>query len=554
MKKLFLLMLLIVFTHFVTNAADIPKLIRTNNGSVNLILNGKPFLILGGELMNSSASTLENMAPKWKTIKQLNVNTVLLPITWEQFEPEEGTFDYSVTEGLIKQAREYDMKLIFLWFGSWKNATSGYAPHWVMRDTKRFPRMQTAKGENRPYLSNLSEELNNADAKAFKALMTFIKKIDSKEQTVIMCQIENEVGIKGDSRDRSVKAEKLFASDVPAELMNYITEKEKQLLPEIVTRWNENGKKTKGSWAEVFGKNDLADELFMAWHYAKFIDKIAVAGKEVYPLPMFVNAWTINPEKPIPGVYPSGGPNHRMLDVWQAAALSIDFIGVDNYLEDYKDMCKQFYRNGNPMFVPEAVPLWLGDKLSGPAKAFYTFGEFNTLCFSPFAIDHPAYDENHPLGRAYHVLNYLTPLIIQEQETGNMRGFMEQDSKNERIDFKDYYLNINYDKPYLGYGLVIRLADDEFLIAGNGFSAQFFSKMKPLSGLSYGTIREGYYENGKWKTTKYLNGDEAGQGVGGFKLPGVYLKEDANINTITSIRIKLVPIDGSTTENTEDLN
>lgn len=554
MKKLFLLLLLIALTHFVTIAADIPKLIRTSNGSVNLILNGKPFLILGGELMNSSASTLENMAPKWKTIKQLNVNTVLLPITWEQFEPEEGTFDYSLAEGLIKQAREYDMKLIFLWFGSWKNATSGYAPHWVMRDTKRFPRMQTDKGENRPYLSNLSEELNNADAKAFKALMTFIKKIDSKQQTVIMCQIENEVGIKGDSRDRSVKAEKLFASDVPVEFINYITEKEKQLLPEIVTRWHENGKRTKGSWAEVFGKNDLADELFMAWHYAKFVNKIAVAGKEVYPLPMFVNAWTINPEKPIPGVYPSGGPNHRMLDVWQAAAPSVDFIGVDNYLEDYKDMCKQFYRNGNPMFVPEAVPIWLGDKLGAPSKAFYTFGEFNTLCFSPFAIDHPIYDENHPLGIAYHVLKNLTPLIIQEQGTGNMRGFMEQDSKNERIDFEDIYLNINYDKPYTGYGLIIRLAKDEFLIAGNGFSAQFFSKMKPLSGLSYGTIQEGYFENGKWKTTKYLNGDEAGQGVGGFKLPGVYLKEDANINTITSIRVKLVPINGSTTENTEDLN
>jgi hypothetical protein len=550
-----LTILCIVLFCVATNAQDIPKLVRNKNGAAHLLVKDKPFMMLGGELMNSSGSTLEDMALRWKNLKSLNLNTIFVAAAWQQIEPEEGKFNFTVVEGLIKQARKNKIKLVFLWFGSWKNGYSGYAPEWVLRDLKRFPRMQTAKGENRPILSPLSEELNKADAKAYTALMTFIKKVDSRENTVLMMQIENEVGSRNDSRDRSPEAERKFNSNVPSDLMTYIQQKEKQLWPEISKRWNENGRKLEGTWPEIFGKNDLADELFMACHYATFINEISVSGKQVYPISTYVNAWAISPEKATPGVYPSGGPNHRMLDVYQAVAPSIDLIAVDNYQKDYKRMTHLFHRNGNPVFIPEAVPMWEGDYMSGPSKAFYTYGEFNTICFSPFSIDHPAYNENHPLAKAYETLNNLMPLILKEQGTGKMRGFMQQDSvKQERIDFKDYYINVRYPQNYTGYGLVIQLSDDEFLLSGNGFNAQFFSKNKLLSGLSYGLIKEGHFVNGEWKTTRFLGGDEASQGVGGLKLPVAFTKELATPNSITTVRVKVIPIPGSTVENADAVN
>jgi Beta-galactosidase len=548
MKYLYITPLLLTLA-FSVIAQDIPKLKKNKNEVTQMIVNGKPYVMLAGELMNSSASTLESMAPKWERLKNLNLNTVLLTATWEQVEPEEGTYDLSVVDGLIKEARKHDLKLVFLWFGSWKNGSSGYAPYWVMKDTKRFPRMKNDKGENRPYLSHFSQNLLDAETKAFTAFMSHIKEIDRDQNTVLMVQVENEVGLLGDSRDRSQLAEELFAKEAPQDLIRYFQKNEKIILPEIIEQWKANGKKAKGTWLEVFGNesNNLADELFMGWYYAKHIQHLAAEGKKIYPIPMFVNAWTIYPKDPIPGHYPSGGPNMRMLDLYQFAAPAIDVLAVDNYNDDYIAKLKEFDRNGNPILVPEAVALFRGEKWSGPAKAFYTLSEFNALCFSPFGIDNAVYDENHPLKDAYRVLNNLMPLIIKEHGSGKMRGFMQQEkARGDKIDFGDYEMNVRYNQPYQGYGLVIRLSDDEFLVSGNGADISFTSKIKSLPGISYGTIREGYFEDGKWKTIKYLNGDEAMQGVGGVKMPPVYLSEDASPNLVSTVIIKVVPVESST--------
>lgn len=547
MKKFFYTLLLLTVFLF-ANAQQPPQLVRNKHGVAQLMVDGKPYVMLAGELMNSTSSTLESMAPVWQRMKNLNLNTLLLSVSWEQLEPEEGKYDFSIVDGLIGEARQHDLKLVFLWFGSWKNGSSGYAPHWVLRDTKRFPRMKNKEGENRPYLSILSEELMKADARAYTALMNRIKEIDCNEQTVIMCQIENEVGLLGDTRDRSVQAENQFRQQVPADLIKHLQKNEKRILPEIINEWKANGKKTNGSWLELFGNgcNHLADEMFMSWHYARFINHVATEGKKAYNIPMFVNAWIIFPHEPTPGLYPSGGPNSRMLDVWQAAAPSVDFLAFDNYAEDYIAQCHLYNRNGNPIFVPEAVGLWMGDKESAPAKAFYTLSEFNALGFAPFGIDNAIYTENHPVGDAYRVLNNLLPLIVKEHGTGQMKGFMQQKDQNEVVSFKDYDIHMNYRYPYQGYGLVIRLADDEFLVAGNGADISFHSKIKSLPGVSYGTLQEGYFVDGEWKTTKYLGGDEAMQGIGGIKLPGVYLYEDANPNAVTIVRVKLIPTESGT--------
>ena len=548
-RRLYFIFLCLLTINFHLSARELPKLVKNKNGVTQFILDEKPYVMLAGELMNSSASTVENMVPKWERLKRLNLNTVLLTVAWEQVEPEEGTYDFEVVDGLIKDARKHDLRLVFLWFGSWKNGSSGYAPHWVMRDTQRFPRMKNARGENRPYLSQFTPELAEVESKAFSALMDYIKKIDSEHQTVLMVQVENEVGLLGDSRDRSQRAEELFKEEVPGGLVKYLQNNEKKILPEIIEQWKANGKKTKGSWLELFGNesHNLADEMFMGWHYARHIERIASEGKKKYPIPMFVNAWTIYPNDPIPGKYPSGGPNARMLDVYQYAAPSIDILAVDNYNDDYISKLKEFDRNDNPIFVPEAVALFRGEKWSGPAKAFYTLSEFNAICFSPFGIDNDVYDDNHPLKDAYRVLNNLMPLIIKEHGTGKMRGFFQQDKiRNDKVDFGDYEMNVNYGYSYQGYGLVIRLSEDEFLVSGNGINVSFRSKIESRPGISYGTIREGYFVNGEWKTMKYANGDEAMQGVGGVKIPPVYLAEDANQNLVSTVIIKVIPVESST--------
>jgi hypothetical protein len=235
-----------------------------------------------------------------------------------------------------------------------------------------------------------------------------------------------------------------------------------------------------------------------------------------------------------------------MLDIYQFAAPAIDLIAPDNYNEDYISKLKEYDRNDNPIFVPEAVALFRGIKWSGPAQAFYTLSEFNALGFSPFGIDNDVYDENHPLKDAYRVLNNLMPLIIKEHGTGKMRGFMQQDKKTDTVDFGDYEMHANYGYPYKGYGLVIRLSEDEFLVSGNGVNISFSSKNKSLPGISYGTIREGHFVNGEWKTLKYVGGDEAMQGVGGVKLPPVYLAEDANENRVSTVIIKVIPVENAT--------
>jgi hypothetical protein len=290
----------------------------------------------------------------------------------------------------------------------------------------------------------------------------------------------------------------------------------------------------------------------MAWYYACHIQQVASEGKKNYPLPMFVNAWTRNAKDPFPGSYPSGGPTERMLDVYQLAAPAIDILAIDNYNEDYIEQLKDYNRNGNPLFVPEAVALFRGEKWSGPAKAFYSLGEYNALCFSPFAIDNGVYSEEHPIKDAYRVLGNLLPLIAKEQGSGNMRGFMQQGERDENIDFGDYEMHVNYHSAadYEGYGLVIRLSKDEFLVSGFGINVSFHSKNKSLPGISYGTIREGSFENGEWKTLRYLGGDEAMQGVGGVKMPAVYTPEETkDPHLVSTVILKVIPVESATYTN-----
>ena len=218
--------------------------IERKDGQWKLLVDGKPMILLAGEVHNSSTSSLAYMEEVFDKGKQLGMNCLLLPVTWELIEPEEGHFDFSLVDGLIEQARARKMKIGLLWFGSWKNAQSTYAPEWVKTDLERFRRAQIEKGKNYvtvkkfynlPYspLSYLCEETMQADARAFAALMAEIRRVDSEEHTVVTVQVENETGLMAGARDHSDEADAIFNAPVPADFAAYMYTHTGSMVPEV---------------------------------------------------------------------------------------------------------------------------------------------------------------------------------------------------------------------------------------------------------------------------------------------------------------------------------
>jgi beta-galactosidase GanA len=262
-------------------AAQSPGLphLRKQGGATQLVVDGRPFLVRGGELGNSSASNLEYLAPYWSRFGALRLNTILTPIYWDLLEPEEGTFEFALVDGLIAEARKHELRLVLLWFGSWKNSMSCYAPAWVKKDQRRFPRSVDANGRSLEILSPFSTASRDADARAFAALMKHVKAIDGEAHTVLMVQVENEIGMIPDARDQSVDANRVFASAVPSELTEYLSKRSETLAPELRSRWLAAGAKRTGTWTEVFGQSTAGEEIFMAWHFARFTQHVAAAAK-----------------------------------------------------------------------------------------------------------------------------------------------------------------------------------------------------------------------------------------------------------------------------------
>ena len=293
MKNSILILVGLIF--FNAANAQIPALKKNDYGAIQLIVHGKPFLMLAGEVNNSSGSNIPYMAKTMKDLHDANLNSVLVSVSWEIIEPKEGIFDFTSVDELIRVARENDMKLGILWFGTWKNGLSPYAPVWVISDTKRFARVKNDKGENTRTLTPLCAATCDADAKAFNALMKHIAEVDSKENTILVIQVENEVGTLGQTSDFSSEANKTFESQVPEELIQYMIKNRQTLQIELKTVWESNGSKTKGTWAEIFGKNDDADLFFMAWNYSRYLNAVAESGKKAYNIPMYANCWMPNP-------------------------------------------------------------------------------------------------------------------------------------------------------------------------------------------------------------------------------------------------------------------
>lgn len=519
------------------SAAEIPHLVQKGTAT-QLIVHDDPFIMLAGELHNSSSTSLAYMEPMWDKLVALNLNTVLAALPWELIEPEEGRYDFSLVDGLVREARRNDLKLVFLWFGSWKNGVSSYAPAWVRSDSERFPRALGSHQNKKDVLSPFAAETMHADARAFAVLMRHLREIDSRENTVIMMQVENEIGIRPESRDTGPLAEAAFASDVPKPLMTYLQEHKDTLLPEVRRLWERSGFAAAGTWTDVFGKDAWTDELFMAWHMAGYVNTVAAAGKAEYRLPMYANAWLVQNDQQKPGDYPSGGPVSRVMDIWRAAAPQIDFLAPDIYLTDFKKVCSLYRRSGNPLMIPEARQ---GPEAAG--NAFYAYGRHDAMGFAPFGIED--IDLDHPLVEAYDVLGQLLPEIVRAQGTGKMVGLLETDPDEEVVlESDDYRAHIRFKmggKPSdeKGFGLAIALGPDEFLLAGRWLAVTFSSKSSEFPHAEIAGTEEGYYEEGQWVSLRRLNGDETAGGYSALLPPNFRDKFAEAQQSIRIIRVKL---------------
>ena len=570
-----------------SNDSGIPHL-ETRHGVRQLVVDGKPFLILSGELHNSSASSRAYMAPFWPQLAQRNLNTVLATITWELIEPQEGRFDFSTVDDTLQAARQNRMRLVILWFGSWKNGSSSYQPSWVKADPQRFPWMKDRNGRTLNFISTFGDATREADARAFAALMRHIREVDGQEHTVLMMQVENQIGVSEDTRDRSPAANQAFAGPVPAQLMDYIQAHKETLIPEFRQIWAANGFKTSGTWEEVFGTGANTDEIFMAWNYARYVGWEVQAGKAEYPIPMYVNTWFYG--FPKPGERPnaqSGSPMPDVMDVWRAGGPLIDIYSPDIYDFDFVTMSGNYHRSGNPLFVPEGP-----EGATGASRAVYAFLHHDAIGFAAFGIEGsgpgrrgaPAANGERPpdpFADTYAILDYLAPVILENQGRGTMISFQStNDMKSARqapaaagganaptaapapgpadqtLKMGDYTLDIKFGAggsvgPAGARGggrrggggggargggggggvanasparFVINSGPGEYWFVGGPMSVTFTPNSPEKGSVVLGSFDEAINVNGHWEAGRRLNGDETGNntswpGMGSF---GIY--------------------------------
>ena len=532
-----------------------------------LLVDGKPFIMLAGEVHNSDSSSPAYMEQIWKIAEKLGMNSLLLPVTWEMVEPVEGEFHFEVLDQLIDQAREYGMKIGLLWFGSFKNAECMYAPEWVKRDLERFHRGQIVKGKNKagrrvsptlpvtiPYttISYLSENAMQADARAFGKMMQHVREYDEAYGTVITVQVENETGLLGNAREVSDEADAAFAGEVPQEFASYMRS-HTEYMEEDVRAAVEAGEE-KGSWSEVFGA--VAEEIFSAYHVASFVEYVAKAGKDAYELPMAVNCW-LDKAADTPGDYPSGGPVARVHEVWDYCAPSIDVYCPDIYVPYFNKVCDRFVKSGtNPLYIPEAAT----HSYAAP-RMVYTVGHYHAMCYSPFGFDDigkpfsaaqgylfgmdvtdPAlktpqnFEEYAALGK---ILREAMPLLAERYGTTDLQavcaereaekkkslGLPEDMNPMERMlaeaaaatkmIFGDLGVSVGFGgmmRPRNdGALLVCRTKENEVYMIGEQCDIQLFSTDSEKTNLDILRLEEGTFENGVFVPGRRFNGDETAQ-------------------------------------------
>ena len=487
--------------------------IKEKDGIKTLFVNDEPFFILGGETHNSSASDLNYMKNTvWPAVVDLNLNTLLVPIYWEKVEPREGIYDFKLLDGLIEQARNRKVHLVLLWFGLWKNAESDYVPRWVKKDTEKYFRIEKANGEKLNIISPLCSIAVEKDARAFKEVMRHIKAVDGAEHTVLMMQVENEIGILGTDRDYGKFATTLFQEEVPSV---------------IKALFNKTG-----SWKACF--EDDAEEYFMAYHYAMAIEKIAESGRSGYLIPCYTNCWLEQfPWKK--GSYPSGGPVPRVHALWKKVAPSLFCLAPDIYVPYVTQTMAAYCAADNPLFIPE-----VRQDAATAAYCLYAIGKYHAIGYSPFAIEEYGLDPSkikkipvelmmqlnidptafniegakECVAKVYKVLQDIKPLYYRYRGTSRLKAFIKKEAMDfgELLKFEEVNVLITHGPRVEGRtisgGIIIELSKNNFYIIGMRGKIEFLPKVCDGTKVDYMCVEEGSFEKGIWQAKRCLNGDE----------------------------------------------
>ncbi|MBR3012303.1 MAG: DUF5597 domain-containing protein [Bacteroidales bacterium] len=549
------------------NTSVKPALVQ-EDGITHFEVNGKPFLMLTGELHNSTSTSESYMESigVWEQMRYANFNTVIASCSWDVIEDEPGHYDFTSVDHVIRSARKNGLKVVMIWFASWKNGNSTYAPSYIKRNPVTYPLVQTQDGGFLNVLSTFGQESLKADRDAFAALMQHINEID-RDYTVIMMQVENEMGILGSVRDFSPAAQEAWEGQVPSDLMEYLSSHKGQLFPELERVWGENGYKMSGTWEEVFGTSHTTaediltdypyytEEIFQAYHYAKYVNEITAAGKAAHDIPMYVNNWLRQPGMINPGQFPSGSPLPEVIDVWRAAAPAVDFTAPDIYISEYEWVLSQFALSNNPIFIPECRV--------DVSKALYAYGEYDALGFAPFGFDgaqnatgeYSADFEN--LAKCYKILSGMDQMIIRNYGSDKLRGLrVTEENASPSVQMGDYILTARSsvrNQRAFNYGqgaaqmarenaqlaaasqqqaqsgaLILQTSPDEFYIVGINVSFSFAPKdADAQTRIFTDAIEEGTFVKGKWVPGRRLNGDENRVGINGVGAVRVVLYPSA---------------------------
>ena len=528
------------------------RLEHRENSTARIVANGKPMLIIGGELGNSSASTPEDVKRTFAHLHKVGLNTVLVPVSWELIEPQEGQYDMSALDVILTEARRNELKVVLLWFGAWKNSMSCYAPEWFKRDTKRFPRAHTNEGQPVEEASSISKNVLEADKRAFCQMMEYLRGHDAMEQTVIMVQVENEIGMINVPRDYSADATNMYKSAVPQQLIDYLKKHQKSLHPYLKEKLQPQTK-AGATWSQLFGDDIYAEEIFQTWTYATYVEQIAKAGRAIYDLPMYVNV-ALNSRGRKPGQYPSGGPLAHLIDLWHCGAPSIDVLGVDIYDKGIRSWFSKYHLPNNPLFVPE---IRLEDK--DAMYALYAFGHHGAMGFCPFSIeDYPLYTDAQgndmsgmdlsqddqlnafsaggstvsPLVASYQLLRQAEPLILNRQGTKDMDAVLLDNEQREADIITPDGIRLTVKHSYsLGWEpgakdtewpeaacIILRLGKEDYLAIGSGVVITY-TDAKSDYMWKKGDTRIGLVKcesvnitEGNMRIKRHLNGDQTHQG------------------------------------------